>query len=79
MQPGQANVGAAMIAHGAEHPRLQISIGHVVGEPADVHLGVVMTVRIAAIDEHMPWLRMLASRTGLLSSTRFGIVQGMPH
>ena len=68
-----------MIAHDAEHPPLQLPKGHVVGEPADVHLGVVMTVRIAAIDEHMPWLRMLASRTGLSSSTRFGIVQGMPH
>ena len=53
MQPGRANVGAAMIAHGAEHPPLQLHKGHVVGEPADVQFGVVITVRIAAIDEHM--------------------------
>ena len=53
MQPGRANVGAAMIAHGAEHPPLQLAKGHVVGEPADVQFGVVITVRIAAIDEHM--------------------------
>ena len=51
-QPGRANVGAAMIAHGAEHPPLQLPKGHVVGEPADVQFGVVITVRIAAIDEH---------------------------
>jgi len=53
MQPGRANVGAAMIAHGAEHPRLQLPKGHVVGELADVQFGVVITVRIAAIDEHV--------------------------
>jgi hypothetical protein len=43
---------AAMIAHGAKHPGLQISKGHVVGEPADVQLCVVMAARIAATDEH---------------------------
>jgi hypothetical protein len=53
MQPGRANVGAAMIAHGAEHSWLQLSKGHVVGERADVQFGVVITVRIAAIDEHV--------------------------
>jgi hypothetical protein len=42
-----------MIAHGAEHPRLQISKRHVVGEPVDLQFGGVMTARIAAIDEHM--------------------------
>ena len=42
-----------MIAHCTEHPPLQLSKGHVVGEPADVHFGVVITVRIAAIDEHV--------------------------
>ena len=42
-----------MIAHGAEHPPLQLPKGHVVGEPADIHLGIVMTVRIAANDKHM--------------------------
>jgi len=53
MQPGWANVGAAMIAHGAEHPSLQVAKGYVVGEPADIHLGIVMTVRIAANNKHM--------------------------
>src|SRR5258705_6513413 len=52
MQPGRANVGAAVIAPGAGHPPLQLPKGHVVGEPADVQFGVVITVRIAAIDEH---------------------------
>ena len=53
MQPGRANVGAAMIAHRAEHPPLRLPKDHVVGEPADVQFGVVVTVRIAAIDEHV--------------------------
>src|SRR5882724_934929 len=52
MQPRGANVGAAMIAHCAEHPWLQIAKGHVVGEPANVQFGVVMTVWIAANDKH---------------------------
>jgi hypothetical protein len=42
-----------MIAHGAEHPRLQIAKGHAVGETADVQFGVVITVRIAANDKRM--------------------------
>jgi hypothetical protein len=42
-----------MIALGAEHPPLQVSKGHVVGGPADVQFGVVITVRIAANDKHM--------------------------
>jgi hypothetical protein len=53
MQPRRADVGAAMIAYGAKHSRLQIPKGHVVGEPADVQFGVMMTVRIAAVDDHM--------------------------
>jgi len=52
MQPRGANAGAAMIAHCAEHPWLQIAKGHVVGEPANVQFGVVMTVWIAANDKH---------------------------
>jgi len=32
---------------------LQLPKGHVVREPADVQFGVVVTVRIAAIDEHV--------------------------
>jgi hypothetical protein len=42
MQPGWANVGAAMIANRAEHPGLQISKGHVVGKAASVDLSVVV-------------------------------------
>ena len=42
-----------MIANGAEQPRLRISKGYFAGQPADVQFGVVITVRIAAIDEHM--------------------------
>jgi hypothetical protein len=53
MQPGRANVGAAVIALGAEHPWLQIAECHAVGEPADVQFGVVGAIRIAAIDEHV--------------------------
>jgi hypothetical protein len=43
-----------MIAHGAEHPRLQISKGHIVGKAASVDLGVVVTVRIAARASILP-------------------------
>jgi hypothetical protein len=42
-----------MIAYCAEHPGLQISIGHVVGKTADVQFGVVGAIRIAANDKHM--------------------------
>jgi hypothetical protein len=42
-----------MIAHGAKHPRLQISKGHVVGKAASVDLSVVVTIRIAAADNDM--------------------------
>jgi hypothetical protein len=52
MQPRRADVGAAMIAHGAKHPGLQISKRHVVGKAAGVDLSVVVAVWIAAIDEH---------------------------
>jgi hypothetical protein len=48
-----AHVGAAVIAHGAEHPPLQLPKGHAVEEPADVHFGVVGAIRIAANDKHM--------------------------
>jgi hypothetical protein len=42
-----------MIAHGAEHARLQVVEGHVIRKTADVQFGVVMTARIAATDEHL--------------------------
>jgi hypothetical protein len=42
-----------MVADGAEHPRLQISEGHVVRKAAGVDLSVVVAVRIAAVDEDM--------------------------
>jgi hypothetical protein len=42
-----------MIAHGAKYAWLQISKGHVVGKSAGVDLGVVVTARIAATDEHL--------------------------
>jgi hypothetical protein len=41
-----------MIAHGAEHPWLQIAERYLVGKFADVKLSVVVEVRMAAIDEH---------------------------
>jgi hypothetical protein len=52
MQPGRANVGAAMIAHGAASA---VAAPQRSGCPgaADVQFGVVMTVGIAAIDEHV--------------------------
>ena len=53
MQPGRANVGAAMIAHGAEQARLLIVVSHVIRKTTDVQFGIVKTVWITAIDEHM--------------------------
>jgi hypothetical protein len=51
MQTGRANVGAAMIAHGAKHPPLQLPKGQVVGEPADVQFnGMGREHGIAAAD-----------------------------
>ncbi len=41
-----------MIAHGAKYAWLQISKGHVVGKAAGVDLGIVVTIRIAAADDH---------------------------
>ncbi|SRR5216684_5836197 len=57
-----------MIAHGAEHPRLQIPKGHVVGEPADVQFGVMMTAWIAAADEYVvtPVASHIGERHGLI-------------
>jgi hypothetical protein len=40
------------IAHGAKRAGFQLPKGQVVGEPADVQFGVVITGQIAAIDEH---------------------------
>jgi len=52
MLPRWTDVGAAMTAHGAKHSRLQIPEGHIVGKTAaGVDLGVVVAVRIAAIDD----------------------------
>jgi hypothetical protein len=50
--PRRADVSAAMIAHGAKHPGLQIAKSRIVGKAAGVDLGVVVAVRIAAGDEH---------------------------
>ena len=65
MQPGRANVGAAMIAHGAEHPPLQLPKGQVVGEPADVQFGVMIQRGLLQWTNTWlrPWVRMLASGT----------------
>jgi len=52
-QPRRANVGVAMIAGGTKHSPYQIAKGHIVGQAANVDLGVVVTVRIAAVDEHV--------------------------
>src|SRR5439155_4469980 len=41
-----------MIADRTDHARLQFVEGDVIGEAANVHLCVVMTARIVAIDEH---------------------------
>jgi hypothetical protein len=66
--PRRADVGAAMIAHGAKHPGLQISKGHVVGKAASVDLSVVVTVWIAAVDEHVvtPVASHIRERSGLI-------------
>ena len=57
-----------MIAHGAEHARLEVAEGHVIRKTADVQFGIAMTVRIAATTNtcFRPWLRILASDTGLV-------------
>jgi hypothetical protein len=57
-----------MIAQGAKHPGLQISKGHVVGKAASVDLGVVVTVRIAAVDEYVvtPLASHIRERNGLI-------------
>jgi hypothetical protein len=57
-----------MIAHGAEHPRLQISKGHCIGKAASVDLSVVVTVRIAAVDEYVvtPVASHTRERNGLV-------------
>ena len=66
--PRRADVSAAMIAHGAMHPGLQISKGHVVGKAAGVDLSVVVTVRIAAVDDHAgsPEASHIRERHGLV-------------
>src|SRR6266851_5278527 len=66
--PRRPDVSAAMIAHGAKHPGLQISKGHVVGKAAGVDLSVVVTVRIAAVDEHVssPEAAHIRERHGLV-------------
>jgi hypothetical protein len=57
-----------MIAHGAKHPGSQVSKGHVVGKAASVDLSGVVTVRIAAIDEHAgsPEASHIRERHGLV-------------
>jgi len=59
-----------MIAHGAKHPGLQISKGqgHRIGKAASVDLSVVVTVRIAAVDEHVltPVASHIRERNGLI-------------
>jgi hypothetical protein len=53
MQPRRADIGAAMIAYGTKHSRLQVPKSHVVRKAAGVDLGVVVAVRIAAGDDDM--------------------------
>jgi hypothetical protein len=57
-----------MIAHGAKHPGLQIPKGHVIGKAASVDLSVVVTVPIAAVDEHVgsPVASHIRERNGLV-------------
>jgi hypothetical protein len=50
--PRRVDVGAAMIAQRAEHAWLQVVEGHFIRKTADVQFGIVITVRIAATDEH---------------------------
>jgi hypothetical protein len=42
-----------VIADRTDHARLDVVESDMIGEAADVQFGVVITVRIAAIDEHM--------------------------
>jgi len=66
--PRRADVGAAVVADGAEHQRLQITEGHVVRQAAGVDLSVVVTVRIAAVDDHAgsPEASHIRERHGLV-------------
>jgi hypothetical protein len=66
VQPRRADVGAAMIAHCAEHAWLQVVEGHFIRKTASVQFGVVVTARIAAADHmSLPRLRIFESGTSL--------------
>jgi hypothetical protein len=49
--PGGANVRAALIAHRADHAKLQVIEGGLVRQVARVEDGVVMAALVRAIDE----------------------------
>ena len=51
-----------------DDPRLQISIGHVVGKPANIQFRVMMTAWIAAADEYVaaPVASHIRERNGLI-------------
>jgi hypothetical protein len=53
LMPSGANVRAAMIAHRADHAKLQLIEGHFVGQVARVKDRVVMAARVRAIDENL--------------------------
>jgi hypothetical protein len=51
--PSSTHVCSAMIAHGADHERLQFIVCHLIGKPIRVDDGVVMAARIRAVDEEL--------------------------
>ena len=50
--PGGAHVRAAMIAHCADHAKLQVIEGGLVRQVARVEDGVVMAAGVRAVDEN---------------------------
>ena len=61
---------------------LQVVEGHIIRKTADVQFGVVITIRIAASDEHMVSTETphVGQPHGLVVEyIRFGIVQGIPY
>ena len=57
-----------MIAHGAKQAWLEVVKGHVIWKAAGVNFSVVMTARIAAVDEHVvaPMASHIRERHGLV-------------
>ena len=68
-----------MVAHGAEHAWLEVVEGQLIRKPADVQFGIMIAVRIAAVDEHMvstesPHVAQLHGLKTLRRKSRSGVI-----